>query len=105
MKTFTSSALASALLTISLVAAPAHAADQPATSPSVKSATKPPPFASPGPFSDAQDSKAAPKKSAGKTDATAKMPPPNSGTGPTNPPPPQAAWPKFGWNIKTNTKV
>jgi len=105
MKKFTTTALASAVLALSLVATTAHAADQRGTSPDVKPAVKPPPFASPGSFPDAQESKAAPKKSAGKTDATAKKPPPGLGAGPTNPPPPQAAKPKFGWDIKTNTKV
>lgn len=104
-------ALASAVLALSALAVNAHAADQRGTSPDVKPAVKPPPFASPGPFPDAQESKAAPKKSAGKTDATAKKPPPNAGTGLTNPPPPQAAKSPtkqsdanrvgFGWDLAT----
>ncbi len=104
-------ALASAVLALSALAVTAQAADQPGTSPSVKAAVKPPPFASPGPFPDAQESKAAPKKTAGKTDVAAKKPPPNIGTGPTNPPPPQAAKSPakqsdanrvgFGWDLAT----
>ena len=105
-------ALASAVLALSALAVTAQAADQPGTSPAVKAAVKPPPFASSGPFPDAQESKAAPKKSAGKTDVAAKKPPPNAGTGLTNPPPPQAAKSPTkqlnadgtccrGWDIKT----
>jgi hypothetical protein len=102
-------ALASVVLALGAFAVTAQAADQPATSPTVKAAVKPPPFASPGPFPDTQESKAAAKKSAGKTDVAAKKPPPNFGTGLSNPPPPQAEKSpakqskadKFGWDLRT----
>ena len=84
-------ALAGTVLALSAFAVTAQAAEQSGASPTAKAAVKPPPFASPGPFPDAQESKAAPKKTAGKTDVAAKKPPPNAGTGLTNPPPPQAA--------------